>query len=365
MKVLHITSELDGGGVERLLYDYCSRMIPHIEFDFVVTSKTKGILEQPLIDLGCQVFHISSFRDGINKHNKQILDIIINGKYDIVHDHSGFKAFFNLYLAKKCDVKTRIAHSHQAYMVENMFGKLIRKTVTPLTKLIATDLFACGIDAATWMWGEKLYNCGKVRIMTNAINVPVFKYSELTRSEMRKALNLTNKFVVGNVARFSYQKNHDFLIDIFAAIKHSNKDAVLLLIGGGELESSIRTKVQALGLNDCVLFLGVRDDVPQLMSAMDAFVLPSRFEGLPVTLVEAQAASLPCYVSDSITKEISITKFIEYIPLSYSVDMWAEKILATSSEPRSDNSEVISRSGYDIEIESKKMQEWYMSAIKR
>jgi len=361
MKVLQITSELNGGGVDRLLYDYCSRMIPDIQFDFIVTAEKKGILEQPLKDLGCNIYRVSQFRKSINEHKKQIRDIIERGNYDIIHDHSGYKAFVNLKIAKKCGIKTRIAHAHQAFVAESFKSKMLRVFVTPLTKYYATNLFACGIDAGRWMWGYKTFNSGKVHIMTNAINIPKFTFSEKTRSEMRKQLGIEGKFVVGNVARFSYQKNHEFLLDIFMEIKHRNDNAVLLLIGGGELEDDIKAKVSEYSLNDSVLFLGVRNDVHKLLSAMDAFVLPSRFEGLPVTLVEAQAASLPSYAADTITKEIGITNYLTYIPLNKNSEYWAQMILSAVSMPRRDLSKIIEDRNYDIKTEAEKMKQIYFS----
>ena len=271
----------------------------------------------------------------------------------------------NLKIAKECGIKVRLAHSHQAFMAETIKAKLIRLLVTPITKMYATDLFACGNDAAQWMWGKKDYKSGHVHIMTNAIDIKNFEFSESTRQEMRKVLGIENKFVIGNVARFSYQKNHKFLIDIFQELKSKNKDAVLLLVGGGELEKEIKSKVELFDLEDSVFFLGIRNDVPRLMSAMDAFVLPSYFEGLPVTLVEAQAAALPSYVSNAITKEVGITDYIKYISISSSPSEWAEKILEANEFERKDNYDLISKGGYNIEKESNEMYRWYSCAVMR
>lgn len=365
MKVLQITSDLDGGGVDRLLYDYCSRMIPDIQFDFIVTAEKEGILEQPLKELGCSIYHVSQFRTSLKNHNLQMREIIERGKYDVIHDHSGYKAFINLKIAKECGIKIRIAHSHQAFMAESVKSRLLRILVTPITKYFATDLFACGIDAGRWMWGEKTFSAGKVRIMTNAINIPAFTFSEETRSDMRKQLGIENKFVVGNVARFSYQKNHEFILDIFREIKNRCADAVLLLVGGGELENNIKAKVSDYSLDDSVLFLGVRNDVPKLLSTMDAFVLPSRFEGLPVTLVEAQAASLPSYAADTITKEIGITDYVEYISLGRPASEWANSVCGAMAYRRGDMSSEIAAGNYDIEAETLKIKKLYYELCDR
>lgn len=359
MKILQITSELDGGGVDRLLFDYCSRMIPDIQFDFIVTAEKEGILEQPLQELGCGVFHIPQFRKSLKGHALQLREIIKRGKYDAIHDHSGYKAFLNLKIAKACGIQTRIAHSHSAFVAESVKGGLLRRLVTPITKHYATDLFACGRDAGRWMWGEKSFSAGRVRIMTNAIDIPVFVFSEETRRDVRARLGVDGKFVVGNVARFSYQKNHAFLLEIFREIKNRRADAVLLLVGDGELAHDVRRRASALALDDSVIFLGVRKDVPKLLNAMDAFVLPSLFEGLPVTLVEAQAAALPCFAADTITKEIRITDALEYLPPESPASAWADSICRVGSDRRGDLCDKIAAGGYDIAVEAKKMKALY------
>ena len=202
MRILEITSDLDGGGVDRLLYDYCSRMTNDIQFDFVVTSKTEGILEKPLKELGCNIYRISQIREGLKKHNNQLKKILTDNHYDVIHDHSGYKAWCNLRVAKKCGVTARIAHSHQAFMAETTKQKIMRILSTPITKMYSTELFACGNDAAKWMWGEKAFNNGKVYIMKNAIQAERFNFSPEKRERIRCEYNIANKFVIGNVARF-------------------------------------------------------------------------------------------------------------------------------------------------------------------
>lgn len=332
MKVLEITSELDGGGVERLLYDYCSRMISEIQFDFIVTSKVEGILEKPLKDLGCNIFHIPQIRGDYKAHCATLEDIIKNGRYDIVHDHSGFKAWCNLRIAKKCGVKVRIAHSHQSFMSETLKQRIERLLSTPITKRYANHLFACGVDAAKWMWGKKKFEHGDIYIMKNAIDTKRFTFSEEKRENIRNKMNLQNKFVIGNVARFSYQKNHEFLIRIFSEVKKNKENAVLMLIGRGELEEDIRKQVKELNLLDSVIFMGVRDDVYDLLNVMDLFLLTSRYEGLPVTLVEVQANGLASIVSDKVTKEIHLLENMKYLSIDLPPQEWSNEILNYNCE---------------------------------
>ncbi len=326
MRILEITSELDGGGVDRLLYDYCSRMTDDIKFDFVVTSKTEGILEQPLKDLGCNVYHISQIREGLKQHNNELRKILTDNHYDIIHDHSGYKAWCNLSVAKKCGVAVRVAHSHQAFMTETLKQKIMRILSTPITKMYATELFACGNDAAKWMWGKAAFNRGKVYIMKNAIRAESFEFSAENRESIRQEYNIADKFVIGNVARFTYQKNHEFLVQIFAEIKKVRNDAVLMLVGRGELENDVKKQVEELGLSDSVLFMGVRNDVPDLLNAMDVFVLPSRFEGLGMVYVEAQFNGLKTFASDVVPKEVNITGNLLFLPLD-NIKLWVNAII--------------------------------------
>ena len=358
MRILEITSELDGGGVDRLLYDYCSRMVNDIKFDFVVTSKIEGILENPLKELGCNVYHISQIREGLKKHNKELKRILTDNHYDIIHDHSGYKAWSNLRVAKKSGVGVRIAHSHQSFMAETEKQKIIRMISTPITKMYSTDLFACGNDAAKWMWGKRAFNKGKVYIMKNAIEAARFGFSQEKRDRIREEFNISDKFVVGNVARLSYQKNHEFLINIFAEIKKQRQDAILMLIGRGELEEDIKKQVKELGLDDAVLFMGVRNDVPDLLNAMDVFVLPSRFEGLPVTLVEVQANGLPAVISESVTKEMTISSDFSFISLSQPASKWAKVIYETK---RSNSLNIIENTDYDLKISADELRKKYIS----
>lgn len=360
MKVLHITVDLDGGGVDRLLYDYCSRMIPDHRFDFVVTSSSRGILEAPLEALGCRVFHLPTIRGDLRSRMSRLRSILIEGNYDAVHDHTGYRGLFTLALAQRMKIPCRIAHSHICNIPESPFQHFTRLVATRISKHFATDLFACGKDAAKWMWGADAAR-GIVKIMPNAINLTEFQFDSSIREEMRRQLKIDDKLVIGNIARFSFQKNHSFLIDVFYEITKGNDDAILLLIGGGELCPEIKKKVESIGLGEKVLFLGVRKDVPQLLNAMDIFLMPSLYEGLPVTLVEVQANGLPAIVSDSITDEILLESNCKSIALSKTTHEWASEVLNMRTERNADASLVEGK--YDIDVAANNLSRWYFTRI--
>lgn len=360
MKILQITADLDGGGVDRLLYDYCTRMIPECQFDFVVTSKCRGMLEEPLEALGCKVFHVETIRGDFRKRRRQIEEILNKGDYDVVHDHMGYRGVFSLEAAKRRGVPVRVAHSHISAIPETALERFARLITTRLTKHAATDLFACGEAAANWMWGRNAVDNG-VRIMPNAIDVGAFAFKSDVRAKLRKSLGLDGKYVIGNIARFSQQKNHQFLISVFEEVAKCRADAMLILVGGGELRSTIENEVRERGLSDKVLFLGVRNDVPDLLNVMDLFLLPSLYEGLPVTLVEVQANGLAAVVSDAVTQEVALSDNYRIISLRKNEKEWCSEILQTGLE-RSENVEnVVLR--YDINNAAASQKCWYMQRL--
>ncbi len=209
------------------------------------------------------------------------------------------------------------------------------------------------------MFGNKI---GKSEIVPNAIDIKKYLYNSNTRVSIRKMLKIEGKFVVGHVGRFSYPKNHEFLIDIFAEIRRINSNSVLILVGDGEEKEKIIEKVNYLGLRNHVLFMGVRSDIPDLMHAMDVFLLPSRFEGLPVVLIEAQAAALPCVASkDVIPEEVNVTGLIKFLSLDAPVNKWAVEILRSPSIRTANVIYPLQQGGYDIVTEARELGNRYLT----
>lgn len=239
MRIVHVTSSLDGGGIASLLFEYCSRMKKNINFDFILTAEKEGILENKFRNMGCRIYHIPQLRKNPYGSIKSLYQILKNNKYDIIHAHGDYRSFNSLLIAKILGIKNRIVHSHLAYIPETLKQKIERKIFVPLVKMISTQLMACGKDAAIWMWGKNDVNNGRVFIMANAIDTKKFLYNEDKRIELRKKYKIKNNLVIGNVARFSFQKNHIFLLEIFKEILELKKDAVLVLIGDGELRLSL------------------------------------------------------------------------------------------------------------------------------
>lgn len=369
IKVLHLFTTLDGGGVESFLYNYYSHMnLEKIKFDAIVPGLETGYMEPNFISLNSEVFHVKRFRKRPFKQLKEIASIIKNGNYDIVHCH-GYKSTIGLVIAKIFGCKVRIIHSHMAFVNENFCKRAYRIFLTSIAKVFATDKFACGTDAAKWLFGDKDYEAGKVTVIDNAIDLSKYAYNESVRHRLREEMNLGQDFVLGNVARLTYQKNQSFLLHLMKELVVLNPHVKLLLIGEGEDRSNLEKECRELGIENYVQFLGLRKDIPELLSAIDFFVLPSRYEGLPVVLAEIQAAGLQACVSDKITREINVTGEICYLPLDITPKEWSKRIVDLYSEKhmtdRLKSGEVMVNGKYDIMYQAEKLYELYFKLTKR
>jgi len=254
-----------------------------------------------------------------------------------------------------------IAHSHLSKSKKGVNGFITDILQTPIS-YIASDHFACSKVAAEWLFSKKINNSGVVKIINNSIDVEEFKYSLEVREKMRVKLKLENSFVIGHVGRFYHEKNHDFLIDIFKEILKEKNNAKMILVGDGPLKPTIHEKVKMLGLENNIIFLGVREDISDLMQAMDVFVLPSHFEGLPVVTVEAQASGLPCVFSSAVTSETNLTQRVKYVSLNNDPKKWAVEIIQIYQQyARLDTSETIREKGYDVKFLAKELEKFYTS----
>ena len=370
IRVLHELSSLDGGGVAKLLYDYYRNIDKEkVHFDFLIYDYyDQGIYEEPLRKMGCNIFVLPVFKKSKKDCLTRMKRIIREGKYDIVHSHRGSRGLFILWFARKYRVPKRIVHSHIAYEPVGRLKRIENKILSAICERLATDLFACGKDAGSYMWGKRNMQAGRVRIMTNAIDTEMFRFSQTIREQKRIELGLGDDLVVGIVGRLSPQKNYPFLFESFSKVLPLAPDAKLLIIGRGDLEEELKTQVVRMGLSENIRFLGVRNDVNQLLCALDVFVLPSLYEGLPVVLIEEQSNGLPAIISEKITDEMNVTDLIKVVPISgeKSRDNWANSII----EIRRDNvgrecyADKIKDAGYDIIEEAKKMQEFYSDGRK-
>lgn len=365
MKILEVCTALDGGGVDRYLLNYCSRL-NDIEFDFVVVSEKKGILEPLLEQKGARIYHIPRISKGILKNYNALKLIMKENNYDAIHSHLGHKSIIALLCARHCGIKTRITHSHQAYPPESIFRKMIRKFLTYFVILYSSSLAACGFDAAVWLWGRKRVENNLVSIQNNAIEIDKYSFNNEIRTKIRNDLNLVDKIVVGHVGRLSFQKNQLRLLDIFKIIHSKNPQTFLFLIGEDELNGQIEEKINILDLKESVIVFGVRSDANLLLNAMDVFLFPSIFEGLPFTLIETQCNGLMAISSDVVTSHVKVTDCVFFESLASNDEQWADKTLELAKQGRNhETAERIKDAGYDILYEASKLKNYYISEIRR
>lgn len=367
LRVLQIFGEpLANGGQESFIMNmYRNINRNEVQFDFFTPfSCENSKLKQEIFDLGGKVWSSDkTFDENKNKYVKQeVRKFLKNHTYDIVHIHSGstYSLMIVAKIAKTSGVKNVIVHSHCGGF-KNLKYRIIKLISRPYFMKYPTKYFACSNLAAEWKFPNKIIRDKKYVVLKNAIDTIKLFYSEEIRLETRKKMNLNDKFVVGHIGRFSVQKNHHFLIDIFHEIQKINSNSVLLLIGVGELQEEIKEKVKRLGLQDKVLFLNLREDIQELLNAMDVFVLPSFFEGLPVVGVEAEATGLQVFTSTKVTKELPIKEISFYYPIEISAQEWAEKILNEYKKySRKNTTESIKKAGYEVKEAAEKMKNLYL-----
>ena len=361
-RVLQEVATMDVGGVERLLYDYYNNLDNgEIAFDFVIFDREKeGILEKSLKEKGCRFYCVPRLKGLGLRYIKALWRILRDGHYQVVHAHRGSRSFFVLLLAWAAGVPVRIVHSHVAFEPDQNLIKHLKTAVFKrLCRIFATDLFACGDDAARFMWGTS--DPDKVRKMTNAIDTSRFHRALAARDKTRGALGIRDELVLGTVARIDIQKNPMYLLKIAEAVQRSGKNAVLLVVGTGPMEREVKQRAREMGLDGFVRFLGVREDIPELLAAMDLFLLPSLFEGLPVTLIETQASGLPALVSDRVTREMDKVGLIRFLPLEEDASCWADAIgNAAVNEERDTYARKMLAAGYDISDQAHKLGAFYL-----
>lgn len=362
IRVVHIIGKMVGGGVESFLLNYYKNIDrTKIQFDFIIDSDSTLIPRNEIELLGGKIYEVTPYQH-IFSYIRDIRKILKENNYKIVHAHMNTLSIFPLYAAWRERIPIRIAHSHSTTNKKEWKKNILKNLLKPFSKVFATDYFACSEHAGRWLFGNKAFNEGKVKIIRNAINTDNFKYNKEIRNSLREELGLKDKFVLGHAGRFVKQKNHEFLIDLFNILYKENHKFKLLLIGQGPLENQIKNKVNSLKLNENVIFCEQRDDVNRYMQAMDCFVFPSLYEGLGIVVIEAQCAGLKCICSTEVPKETKMSNLITFVELS-NIEKWKEKIME-ENYIRENKCKEIKDNGYDITVESQKLVNKYMELIK-
>lgn len=373
MRVLVLDTVMDRGGAETMMMNYLRHFNrDEVVYDFLVNRDYRAAYEDEIEMLGGRIYRMCPmYPQYFGRYKKEFRQFLAeHPEYRIIHSNLEERSYFPLRIAQEMGIPVRIAHAHNrpvGFDVKSIFREYFRMR---LPKYV-THMFACGTEAGDWLFGEK--NRDKVIQQRNAIDTKTYRYDSRTAASVRSEFGVTdpNTFVLGHVGRFFPQKNHMFLIDIFAAVHKQQPNSVLWLVGGGELndelKNQVKAKVNELGLADAVKFFGVRSDVQRIMQGMDAFVLPSLYEGLPVTMIEAQAAGLPCTISDRVPSQCNITGTVQSVNLDADPMQWADRILqqykTTDINQRACGPERVTEAGFDIEANAEWLQRFYKEAL--
>lgn len=362
MRILHVVTTMHRGGLETMLMNYYRKIdTSKIQFDFLTYRKYKSEYDLEILERGGKIYYLPPFSPKtIFQNLKQTSEFFkIHKEYKIVHSHLDALSAFPLFFAKRNNIPVRIAHSHvSGFDID--FKYPVRLAARCALKYIATDFFACSEKAGKFMFGK--YAGEKVKILVNAIETNKFAYDSEIRKKVRAREKLGDSYVVGHVGRFTDVKNHEKLLDIFAEILKKRENAVLMLVGKGELEEKITQKTEYLKISDKVRFMGSRDDVNELMQAMDLFILPSKYEGFGMVLIEAQTAGLPCLTSANVVPEdVQVSPLLKYVPLDADSKIWADEGLSLTGSRKS-YAETVKEKGYDLERRKDELVDFYQNA---
>ena len=359
IRILHVVTNMCRGGLETMIMNYYRHVDrTQIQFDFLVHRDYESEYDAEILAMGGRIHHLPRLNPFSSGYLGR-LDAFFSEhpEYRIVHSHLDCMAGIPLKYAKKHGDPVRIGHAHNSNQPRDLKYplKLIYKHTIAQN---ATALLACGEEAGQWMFGGAPF-----QVMNNAVDAELFRYAPDVRSEVRREFGIEEgALVVGHVGRFMQQKNHAFLLQIFSRLPG---DAKLLLVGDGELRTEVQTQARELGIEDRVILAGVRADVHRMMQAMDVFLLPSHHEGLPLTIVEAQCAGLPCLISDGVPIECKKTDLVSQLPLAASADAWAEATLTAVRDPRTSPLQQIRAAGFDIVEKAGWLTDYYFNHYKK
>lgn len=361
-KILQVVPNMQQGGIENYimnLYRNIDRDL--VQFDFLTHYSGEYFFDQEIYALGGHIYKIPLMENKANmfKYVRSLSALLSHHKFDVIHGHMATTAYIYMKIAKSHGINNRIIHAHEDSYIHNIRG-YIRKYLIQNSYHDATVRLACSNTAGNYYFGKHGFE-----IIHNAIDVNRFTYSDRSRKDVRKEFNIDEtQMVLCHVGRFCLQKNHQKLINIFQSLKKINNKAVLFLIGKGETEADIRKMVHDLSLEDSVYFLGNTAEPEKYYCASDLFILPSKFEGLPLTGIEAQTNGLPCVFSDAVTREVDISGCNEFVSLSAAPELWADRIqhlYLNSPDDRMLWVQDVCEAGYDIAANAEHLQSLYLN----
>ena len=349
-KVLEIIGSLRIGGQEKV-----GREIGlHINRDkykieYLVFDKGKEPYETDLEKAGIKVYHLPEPSEGYIQYLRNLGYLLKKGKYSVVHAHTMFNCGWAMLMAWVNKVPCRISHSHSIKMAEHHYSLLARiyqSIMKELIHIFGTEFIGCGKAAGEWLFGESFFQ-KKGKIIYNGINTKQFLFSSVKREEMREKLNISDKFVIGHTGHFMKVKNQQFLISLMPEILKQRPEAVLLLLGDGELKKKNLEYCKALGIEHKVIMTGNVSNVSDYLCAMDVFAFPSLYEGMPLSIIEVQCNGLPCIISDTVPEDVFLTDLIRPLSLKSPKENWIREICSASRHDSQKYGKIIGETGFD------------------
>lgn len=362
MKVLQVVGQLCVGGQETMaknFYEFIDR--DHFDFDYIVYGDAIGEYEAELEEYGAHIFHVT-YSKSIFSFIKQMNSIMKKGKYDVVHSHTYTNNGLVLSIAKFNHIPIRISHCHTTESGKNnsLLYSLYHALMRKLVLASATEYIACGEKAGNIFYGRQMFQQKGV-ILKNGIDLKKYKFDPTIRNKIRKQYQLDGFLVCGTVSRVESVKNHGYLIKLAKQLKLLNLPVKFMIVGDGSLLSTLKKDCINEGVFEEFLFLGQRTDSDELLNAMDIFLQPSIFEGVPLAVIEAQANGLPCVVSNNVSEEVKINPNVTLLPITdQSVLKWCEQIDKFSDMGRYNNNDKLIEAGYDIRMTCKKLERIYL-----
>lgn len=354
---------LNKAGTESYMMSVLNALPNTFHIDFLVFGRTEGAYDKEVITKGSKIFRVPyeiKDRKIEGPSLRTTLKLIKNENYDIAHAHMNALNALVLGYMKRIGIPIRISHSHGSkHFTENKAALILKDKLIPRIPHVATHLIACSKEA-----GDFLYPNNEYILINNGIDPTRFEYNKKTRKEIRNELNLDDKFILGHIGRFNFQKNHDFLVDIFNEYIKLDTRAHLLLIGEGELETKIKDKLSQLNLLDHVTFAGVKSNTAPYYQAMDTFILPSVFEGLPYVLVEAQCSGLLSLASDQVDHNAKMIEDFYFLDLN-NPSAWAQLLFEHRNYKRKDGKEALIQHGFDLFDNVRTLENLYTKELTR
>ena len=363
IRIIQFIGSLNTGGSQSMVMNIYRNIDRNkIQFDFIVDRKEELLYYDEILRLGGKVYIFNEFFKGTNyyKYEKQWKDFFESHKeYKIIHCHVRSVAAIVLRIAKKYNLIT-ICHSHSTSN-GNGIKVFLKKFLQSKIKKYCDYFFACSKESATWLYGNLIANSEKCFIINNAIDSKKYVFNKIIRNKIRKKYHIENKIVIGQVGRLTEVKNYEFTLKLLKQLVDKNNSYFLMIVGAGQLRKKIDKQIEDNNLKDNVIILENRNDVNELMQAMDIYVMPSLWEGLPLALVEAQASSLPCIISSNITDGILIHSLVKKLNLD-DINLWINEInrITNDNFKRVDVSKMIIDSGFDINTNVRTIMDFYL-----